>query len=225
MNNDAIIRDFDRIATVADQFDSGSDRYDDFLCSLVPGEAKSIADIGCGLGRLALKLVYRDRSVLGIDLSTEMITRATKNAVDAHNVSFLCGDFLTDERLDKQFDCVVTAATLHHVPVDLGVPRLIELVRDGGRLIIHDLRENDGIIQDAKAFIALAQDGFTRFLRTGSPFSPQRVRHAWKEHGDGEKYLTLPEVHRMVDVFLPGALVYGHWRWRYTVVWDNRYCS
>jgi 2-polyprenyl-3-methyl-5-hydroxy-6-metoxy-1,4-benzoquinol methylase len=221
MDTNTIIRDFDRIATIADQYDSGSDRYDHILCALVPAQARSIADIGCGLGRLSIKLAERNCPVMGIDLSPEMIARAKKNAGDKSNISFICGDFLADERLDCMFDCVVTAATLHHVDMETGVRRLMDLVHDGGRLIIHDLRDNTTAFEEVKSLISLAQTGLLRFVRTGNPFRSHTVRRAWDEHGAREKYLTISEARKMAETYLPGAQVFAHWGWRYTVVWDK----
>ena len=43
--------DFDQIATFGDE--SGADRYNSFLVSLVPAHAVDVLEVGCGLGRLA----------------------------------------------------------------------------------------------------------------------------------------------------------------------------
>jgi 2-polyprenyl-3-methyl-5-hydroxy-6-metoxy-1,4-benzoquinol methylase len=220
MNTEAIVKDFNRIATVADQYGSGSDRYDDFLCHRVPPEARSVADIGCGLGRLSLKLALDERTVTGIDLSPEMISRAQRNTSDKNNIVMICGDFLTDKRL-HEYDCVVTAATLHHVDLDTGVQRLKDLVRKDGRLIIHDLRGNASTIEQVKALIFLLRSTLLRFVRTGNPLGPRAVRRAWDAHGANEKYLTISQVRKMTETHLPGARIYAHWGWRYTVVWDK----
>jgi SAM-dependent methyltransferase len=217
-----IKRDFDTIATLADHQSSGSDRYDLFILRLVPGSARLVADIGSGLGRLSVKLQAPGRTVLGIDLSPEMVGGARVYGGDSPEVEFFCGDFLTDPHFDRTFDCVVTAATLHHVPLKMGVERLRQMTAVGGRLIINDLRNTTGPVDQLKAYIALSEQGVVRFMRTGNPFSPSRIRKAWKDHGATEQYLTMPEVRSMVQTYLPGARVFQHWAWRYTVVWDRR---
>ena len=46
MDTDRIRKDFDEIARLADPGASGTDRYDEFLLSLVPVDARSILDVG-----------------------------------------------------------------------------------------------------------------------------------------------------------------------------------
>jgi 2-polyprenyl-3-methyl-5-hydroxy-6-metoxy-1,4-benzoquinol methylase len=55
MNADRVRKDFE-IARLADHHGGGTDRYDSFLLSLVPREAVSVLDVGCGLGRFSAKL-------------------------------------------------------------------------------------------------------------------------------------------------------------------------
>jgi SAM-dependent methyltransferase len=64
--------DFDAIARLSDRHGSGSDRYDAFLAAQVPARAVRVLDIGCGLGRLAARVVAPGREVIGVDLSPEM---------------------------------------------------------------------------------------------------------------------------------------------------------
>src|SRR5438874_3879712 len=125
--NTARVRDnFDEIARLSDPHDEDTGRYDSFLLSLVPQSATTILDVGCGTGRLTAKLVTEDREVVGIDLSTEMIARA--RAKGHPDLSFLCDDFLTHDFGSQKFGCVITAAAIHHVPIDLAFPRLLDLL-------------------------------------------------------------------------------------------------
>ncbi len=76
MNTERVRNDFDQIARLSDCLGVGADRYDSFLLSLVPNDAMSVLDVGCGLGRLAVKLAIPNREVTGVDPSPEMIARA-----------------------------------------------------------------------------------------------------------------------------------------------------
>ena len=144
MNTERVRNDFDEIARLSDCDGVGSDRYDSFLLSLVPFCAVSVLDIGCGLGRLAVKLATHNREVTGVDLSPEMIARARKEVRGVEHLTFLCGDFLERNFTAQQFDFVISAAALHHMPETAAVPRMVELLRPGGRLVIHDVRSNAG---------------------------------------------------------------------------------
>jgi 2-polyprenyl-3-methyl-5-hydroxy-6-metoxy-1,4-benzoquinol methylase len=221
MNTERIRRDFDEIARLTDCRDTRIDRYDAFLVAQVPTRAVDVLDVGCGLGQLTTALASGKREVTGVDLSPEMIARAQQRSPASLRVSFLCCDFLEHDFESKRFDCVVSAATLHHVPEDIAVPRMVTLLRPGGRLVIHDLRTNSGILDHVRAFAALSQVAAGRFLRTGRPRSSREVREAWERHGAGERYFTLQQAEGFANRLLPDARVFHHWLWRYTIVWDK----
>ncbi|HXT63918.1 MAG TPA: class I SAM-dependent methyltransferase [Pyrinomonadaceae bacterium] len=212
--------DFDEIARLSDPHDEDTGRYDAFLLTLIPENAKTVLDVGCGAGRLTAQIATRNREVVGIDLSTEMITRARQKARDG--LSFICDDFLTHDFPSDKLDCVITAAALHHFPIDEAFTRLLRLLAPGGRLIIHDMRDDSGILDHFRSRFALAQVGVERLLRTGNPWRPRAVRAAWERHCAGETYLTLAEARAMANRLMPGAQIHNHWLWRYTVVWDKR---
>ncbi|MCM3874082.1 MAG: class I SAM-dependent methyltransferase [Pyrinomonadaceae bacterium] len=221
MNNERVRNDFDHIARLSDSHGGGEDRYDSFLLSLVPLDAVSVLEVGCGLGRLTMKLAIPDRAVTGVDLSPEMIARARKADLKARNPDFICGDFLVRDFTAQQFDCVISAATLHHMPEDIAVARMVELLRPGGRLVIHDIRSDAGLGERARTHFALAQVTALRLLRTGRLRSPRPLREAWEQHCADEKYLTMLEAEAMATRLLPGARLFYHWLWSYTIAWDK----
>lgn len=221
MNNERVRNDFDEIARLSDCHGGAEDRYDSFLLSLVPSDAVSVLEVGCGLGRLTVKLAVADREVTAVDLSPEMIARARTGGHLARHLMFLCGDFLERDFTAKLFDCVISAATLHHMPEHIAVPRMVELLRPGGRLVIHDIRTDVGLGERVRTKVALAQVAALRLLRTGRLRSPGPLREAWERHCADEKYLTLPEAEALAARLLPGARLFYHWLWSYTIVWDK----
>jgi len=221
MNTERIRNDFDQIARLSDCHAVGGDRYHSFLLSLVPVSALSVLDVGCGLGRLTVKLAIPNREVTGVDLSPEMIARARKEGRGALHLTFHCGDFLERNFTAQQFDCVISAATLHHMPENVAVPRMVELLRPGGRLVIHDIRSDAGIGERVLSNFAMAQVAALRLLRTGRLRSPRAVREAWDQHCADEKYLTRREASVLAARLLPGARLFYHWLWSYTIVWDK----
>jgi SAM-dependent methyltransferase len=174
MDREKVQGDFDELAHLSGG-DSGSDRYDSFLLGLIPAGAKNILEVGCGSGRFTELLASgaaEGRCVTAVDLSPEMIARAKERLGSSPSVSFVCGDFL-DEDFDSKFDCVVSAATLHHMKAETAVPRMKTLLRVGGTLIIHDLRSDNGVVDRARSYTAFAFDSCRRFFRTGR-FRPAR---------------------------------------------------
>lgn len=221
MDAELLRKDFDEIARLADQYGDETGPYEAFLVSLVPPKAARVLDIGCGLGRLTARLANGTREVVGVDLSPEMIARARQNTRAGQQVSFVCGDFLAHDFGSRQFDCVISSAVLHHFQEDVAVHRMLALLRAGGRLVIHDLRSDSGMLDHLRSHAALAQIAVVRLVRTGRPRSPRAVREAWLRHGTGERYLTLSEAQTLANRLLPGSGVYSHWLWRYTIVWTK----
>jgi 2-polyprenyl-3-methyl-5-hydroxy-6-metoxy-1,4-benzoquinol methylase len=221
MDAELLRKDFDEIARLAGQYGDETDRYGAFLLSLVPPGAALVLDIGCGLGRLTCRLANGTREVVGVDLSPEMIARARQNARAGQRVSFVCGNFLAHDFGSRQFDCVISSAVLHHLQEDVAVQQMLALLRPGGRLVIHDLRSDSGMLDHLRSHAALAQIAVLRLIRTGRPRSHRAVREAWLQHGTGETYLTLSEAQTLANRLLPGSGVYSHWLWRYTIVWTK----
>lgn len=220
-DTDQVRSDFDAIARLSDLHDSGTDRYDGFLLSLIPGDSRSVLDIGCGLGRLTHRLAAGERTVTGIDLSPEMIARARRQCTGAERVTLRCGDFLRLDFGDARFDCILSAATLHHLPEARAVGTMVRLLRPGGRLIIHDLRRTAGVVDQLQALVAACDEAARRLLRTGRLRPARAVRAAWARHGAAERYRTPGEARALAARFSPAARYYHHWLWRYTLVWDR----
>jgi 2-polyprenyl-3-methyl-5-hydroxy-6-metoxy-1,4-benzoquinol methylase len=217
---DRIRSDFDEIARLAESGASGRDLYDGFLLSQIPSGARRILDVGCGLGRLTWALASRDRQIIAVDLSPAMVARA-KLAGSSDGVTFCAGDFLQLDLAGASFDCIVSAAALHHMEQDAALARMAALLSPGGRLVVHDLRCNRGLQDRAQGCLALARVALRRFIRTGRPRPPRRVREVWARHGASERYLSLEEARGLAGRLLPGAHVVNHWLWRYTIVWDK----
>jgi ubiquinone/menaquinone biosynthesis C-methylase UbiE len=212
--------DFDEIARLAGSGTSGQSRYDAFLLSLIPTAATRVLDVGCGMGRLTWATARGDRDVVGVDLSAAMIERARASGASGR-VSFRQDNFLAMDFDGRLFDCIVSAAALHHMADDVALSRMAGLLRPGGRLIVHDLRRDTNLADALRGWSALAHDTCIRLIRTGRPGPPRKVREVWARHGATETYRSLHEVRTLVDRVLPGARLVNHWRWRYTIVWDK----
>lgn len=216
-----IRHDFDEIARLSDAHGPGAETYDAFLASQVPASAARVLDIGCGLGRLTARLAVPGREVLGVDLSPEMIARARVAGAGIPRLSFVCGDAFDLDLGAGRFDCVLSAAVLHHLDTDTAIERMMGWLEPGGRLVIHDLRADAGLLDRARAACALAHRAFGRVTRTGRLRSHHSWREAWARHGRGEVYLTFREAQALALRLLPGAATHYHWLWRYTIVWDK----
>ena len=78
-------------------------------------EGVSALDLGCGTGKLAAKLLEAGHPVTAVDFSENMLAAARKNAPDAR---FLQAELkeVPQKLAGEQFDCIVAAYSMHHLP-------------------------------------------------------------------------------------------------------------
>jgi ubiquinone/menaquinone biosynthesis C-methylase UbiE len=212
--------DFDRIALVTER--SGVlGTYHNLLLSHLPPQCESALEIGCGTGIFTRRMAATTKRVVGLDLSPEMIRLARERSIKHSNIEYLLGDLLELSLPEESFDCVVSIATLHHLPTEQALRKMKSLLAPGGLLVIHDLIADDGFVDICRNVIAIPVNISLRFLRTGRPLPPREVRQAWNEHARHDVYLTLTEVKKLCAQLLPEASVQRHLLWRYTIVWQR----
>ena len=98
-----------------------------------------VLDAGCGPGLVSEAFLKEGHSVLGIDLSAEMVARARRRG-DSHGTraTFHQGS-IYDEIHEPPFDATVSRYVLHHVIDPLAfVCRQFHLIKPGGILIVCD---------------------------------------------------------------------------------------
>lgn len=121
-------------------FASGDEQLDELLANARtladPGFSPDrVLEYGCGVGRLLIPAAKQAQRVVGVDISTSMLTEARRNC-DAAGIANV--ELLTPEQLgtDKgEFDFVYSFAVLIHLPRRTGeetIARLAALVRPGG---------------------------------------------------------------------------------------------
>jgi len=76
-----------------------------------------VLDLGCGNGRAIDVLTSLKVDYTGLDLSENLVNLAKKKYPDK---MFLVGDLLKTPFKDEEFDCVLSIATLHHIPSNEG---------------------------------------------------------------------------------------------------------
>jgi SAM-dependent methyltransferase len=214
-----VLEDFNRIASLTAHEHAAPETYSNYLLRHVPANCNHVLEIGCGFGAFARLVASRAQRVTAIDLSPQMIEVARERSLDYSNLEFVLGDFLQDHLPAESYDCIVTLATLHHLPLDEAIEKIKSLLRPGGVLILHDLWTHAGYMDKAFDLFRLPISMAGRFWRTGKFIPRREVRRAWIEHGKRDSYLTFQDVLAMRDEHLPGGRVVRHLLWRYTVVW------
>jgi ubiquinone/menaquinone biosynthesis C-methylase UbiE len=211
--------DFNRIASLTAQEAEARVSYSNYLLRRVPADCNRVLEIGCGFGAFTRLIAGRARHITAVDLSPQMIEVARERSASYFNLEFMLGDFLQLKLPADSYDCIVTIATLHHLPVGEALRKMKALLQPGGVLILHDLLATDGLPDKALDFVRLPINRAVRFWQTGKLWIRREVRQAWAEHGKHETYLTPKDVLAMRDEHLPGGSVHNHFLWRYTVVW------
>jgi SAM-dependent methyltransferase len=212
-------RDFDRIALLPDDPWDHNRHYHALLLRELPARCERVLEIGCGTGELSRLLAARSRSVLAIDLSSNMIRLARERSADVPNLELRLADAATWEIPRESFDCVASVATLHHLDAAATLARMRDALAPGGTLLVLDLFRVSGPGDFAASALAVPLNLLLRLARTGRPRAHPDVRRAWEEHGRHDRYPTLGEVRALCARLLPGARVRRHLFWRYSIVW------
>lgn len=218
----AIIRaDFDRIAEHdADGWDH-STHYHPFLLAHLPDICQRSVEIGCGTGSFARLLARRSGAVLGIDLSPEMVRIARERSAGLPNIEYLADDVLTHPIPPESCDCIVSIATLHHLPMEEMLEKMKRSLRIGGVLMVLDLYEPEGLGDLLRSAAAVPVNIVLLLARNGRLRRTPEARRAWEEHARHDSYLTLSDVRGIASRVLPGAIIRRHLLWRYSIVWTR----
>jgi ubiquinone/menaquinone biosynthesis C-methylase UbiE len=74
-------------------FASGRRETDLFLAhtGVVPDHSQTLLEIGCGMGRMTARLAELYGTVIALDVSPEMLTRARKALTGHPNISYVLG--------------------------------------------------------------------------------------------------------------------------------------
>ena len=114
------------------------------LADLQPGE--TVLDLGCGGGFdafLAAQKVGASGKVIGVDMTPEMIEKATRNAAKGGltNVEFILGEVEKLPVADDSVDAVISNCVVNHACRDkcAAFKEAFRVLRKNGRLLVADL--------------------------------------------------------------------------------------
>lgn len=126
-----------------------------------------LIDVGCGTGAASRAASAVARFVVGVDLSPEMIRRATELATGVQNVRFLVAD---SEQLpfdDGEFTAIVCSNSFHHYPDPLrAVREMARVLAREGRLVIGDACADLPTARIADAVLRRIEPGHVRLYRS-----------------------------------------------------------
>lgn len=116
-----------------------------------PQTGETVVDLGCGAGLdsiLAARMVGPSGRVIGVDLTPEMIDKATRNAqvVGIQNVEFRQADLECLPIADGTVDVAVSNGVFNLCPdKPKAVAEVFRVLRAGGRLLMADMLLEDHV--------------------------------------------------------------------------------
>jgi len=136
-------------ATIAPRYDLitrllsyGQDaRWKRRVADIVRAEAPRgrLLDLACGTGDIALSLADGSRQVVGLDLTTEMLTLARRRSAMP---AWIAGDMTRLPFATASFDAVTTSYGLRNVPsLDAALDEIARVLRPGGLFVSLDFNK------------------------------------------------------------------------------------
>lgn len=159
-----------------------------------------ILDVGCGNGRLLNTLLKGSefKSYFGIDVSSDLLKEARKNARFRRNVFFKKGSILKLPIKNNVFDSVFCIAVLHHIPAPFQAQALSELKRVMKKnsylfLTVWNLRQ--------KKYRKYAFKAYIKSILTLGEYGPNDLFIPWKKELKRYYYSFTPsKLRRMLEV-------------------------
>jgi ubiquinone/menaquinone biosynthesis C-methylase UbiE len=128
--------------------------------------ADRLLDVGCGTGRASRLAAAVAASVVGIDISSEMISTARAAAGTLGNVRFSAADAEDLPFADGGFTAVLCSNAFHHYPRPIrAVAEMMRVLAPGGRLVIGDASSDRVAARVADAVLRRFEPGHVRLYR------------------------------------------------------------
>ena len=172
---------------------------------------RTVLDVGCGDGSLALFLDDGTKRIVGIDSAHHCIEKA-RSVENGGTVEFICCSF-KDFTQNTSFDAVVFVASIHHMDMTKALQKAKSLMAPGGKLLIVGLAKPSTIIDWALEV--------ARVL-------PSKILSAFHHMQASEElslptaydYPTMKEIRRIVKIELPRAKIHYALYYRYLLEWS-----
>ncbi len=126
-----------------------------------------LLDVGCGTGAASRKAAALSRSVVGIDLSAEMLREAKQLAGGSDIVTFMQADAEALPFADASFTAALCTNSFHHYPNPAEALReMARVLVSGGRLVIGDPCADVWTVRVADVFLKRMEPGHIRLYRS-----------------------------------------------------------
>jgi SAM-dependent methyltransferase len=175
----------------------------------VLGRRSRVLDVGCGDGLLLTRLAATADHVVGLEPDPAAAAAARARVADLSAVAVVETGFL-DYRPAQAFDAVVFVASLHHIGLEVGLGRAVELLAPGGVLVVVGLARNHSPADWVRSALSIPLNQLVG-----------RLRHEQSDIGVpvSEPVETYADLRRVVRTLLPGARWRHGLHYRYLLRW------
>ncbi|MHA1203314.1 MAG: class I SAM-dependent methyltransferase, partial [Candidatus Heimdallarchaeaceae archaeon] len=119
-----------------DELPKAQKNYTVKLVGMFPEEAKSVLDVGAGVGDNAIYMSEEGMEVICISPSPSQEAYFSENILPEYeNVAFIRSRF-EDLEIDKKFDVVLMSESSNYFPMEYGLDQTIRYLKDGGYLVM-----------------------------------------------------------------------------------------
>ena len=112
------------------------ENYSSFITSHIPEGTKTILDVGCGAGRLALKLIETGYQVVDCVSPSRLLTENVRNLLGNRSHIFECS--YEEMETENRYDVVLFSESFQYVNLKKALENSLKFLNDGGYLLICD---------------------------------------------------------------------------------------
>ena len=139
---------------------------------------RKVLDLGCGIGRFEIALSSRVQSLVGIELSPNMVAVARRRTSGLTNVRIELGNGLELPVHDGEFDLALAIDSMPYLVglgdevLDANFAEIARVLRRGGDFVILEFSYRENLDADRRDLSALADRyGFDVVVNGSSPFA------------------------------------------------------
>lgn len=131
---------------------------------------KAVIDIGCGVGKITIKLAQLGADCAGIDYSDKALSLAQQKAKKLHlKIEFIRKDIKEIKDIKKQFDIAVISQILPHIKKIYEINKLFydtnQILKTSGRLILTEPHPVFDVYMRERF-----SDGSFNYFKSGQPY-------------------------------------------------------